>query len=102
MCYSEGIWESDWQLLYEISIDNVCEIDKILDEAIGPDKNANVFWIRSITTNELLFPVYYTLDQKSETLKKDLFEIIVKLEEIGYKVVSVTSDQGIMSRISKS
>ena len=67
----------------EISIDNVVEIDQILDEAIGPAKNANVFWIRSITTNELLFPVFYELDQKSETFHfYSEIEILRKIREI--------------------
>ena len=80
----------------EISIDNVVEIDRILDQAIGPAKNANVFWIRSVssTVNPLKYPVFYQLDHK--LTKKDLLEIIVTLEEIGFKVVSVTSDQGLI------
>ena len=78
----------------KIFIDNVVEIDRILDQAIGPAKNASVFWIHSIssTKNGLKLPVFYELDHKLTT--KELLEIIVTLEEIGLKVVSVACDQG--------
>ena len=78
----------------EIFIDNVVEIDQILDQAIGPAKNANVFWIRSISSNALKYPIFYELDHK--LTKKELLEIIVTMEEIGFKVVSITCDQGIV------
>ena len=75
-----------------IFIDNVVEIDKILDQAFGPAKEANVFFIRSIINNELTYPVYYDLDHK---LSKDEFmQIIIVLEELGLEVVSTTCDQG--------
>ena len=78
----------------EIFIDNVVEIDRILDQAIGPAKNANVFWIRSISDNTLKYPIFYELDHN--LTKKELLEIIVTMEEIGFKVVSITCDQGIV------
>ena len=72
----------------EIFIDNVVEIDRILDQAIGPAKNANVFWIRSISSNALKYPIFYELDHK--LTKKELLKIIVTIKEIGFKVVSIT------------
>ena len=76
----------------EIFIDNVVEIDKILDQAVGPAKNANVFFIRAVINNELTYPVFYELDHK--LTEKEFMEIIMMLEEIGLKVVASTCDQG--------
>ena len=76
----------------EIFIDNVGEVDKILDQVIGPGKYANVLFVRSYS-GDLKYPVYWDIDAQLSV--EELLFIIIQLEdEAGLKIHSSTCDQG--------
>lgn len=75
----------------EMSLNKKICFDRHNERLFGPHSDAQVLIARGIT-GKWKQPIYYDFD-KAMT-KETLYNVIIALEEVGYKVVSVTSDMG--------
>ena len=75
----------------EIHLSAEIEIDKKTEQKVGPAKTAQVGMVRGLTSSWKQ-PVYYKYDQN---LTKQIVENVIKrLYDAGYTVVSITTDMG--------
>lgn len=75
----------------EMNIDSRICYDSSKDKILGPHSNVQVVMAKGLV-KYWKQPLYYDFDQ--QMTKELLFEIIAKLEEIGFKVLSIVSDLG--------
>ena len=75
----------------EVHVRSDISYDSQEDQILGPHSKANTMIMRGVF-KKYKMPIWYRMDT---ALKKDeLFQIIHRLEGLGYHVVSVTSDMG--------
>lgn len=75
----------------EVKVSSTMEYDVLRDEVVGPHSQMQVIMARGIAS-PWKQPIYIDFDKKMT--KKILFEVIEKLDKIGYKTICCVSDCG--------